>query len=126
VKRGRPKGSGRCAKDDMTIIHAVLQVWNTRLDVRLRSSDSSRNVFAIAAKSLHRSESATRKAFDEAWARRMGNEYKPSMERRRVMMRLMLEMAGKPLPRRWRREPFVPSGDRDSDPETPRLVWIQE
>ena len=122
MTRGRPKGSGRTAEEDMAIIHAVLQVWNTRLDVKLRTSDKKRNVFAIAGKSLHRSESATRTAFDEAWARRMGYEWKPSMERRRSLMRMMLEMTGRPLPRRWRREPFVPMGDRDSNLDVPQFL----
>jgi hypothetical protein len=98
----------------MAIIHAVLEVWNTSLDVRFRTKYERRNVFSIVAKRLHRSPSALRKAFDEAWGRQCPYETKPSWERRQRVIRMHLRMQGKSLPRTWREPVFVSRGDSDS------------
>ena len=110
MKAVRKRGT---AEQDMVVIHTVLQVWNTRLDVGFRTGDRSKrlNVYLIAARSLHRSESAIRKAFTAAWARQCPYERMPSAESRRRNLRLWLRMAGRKLPRSWREEPFVPRGD---------------
>jgi hypothetical protein len=141
--RGRPRGTASTPERDREIIDAVMKVWNRHvqrntqaglisevLRLSFRSNDPARNVFAIASKSvthlgLNRSVAGFRKAFDAAWARQCPNERKPSVERRKVYIRMCLRMQGAKLPRRWREPPFVPDGDRDSNPNTPRLIWAE-
>jgi hypothetical protein len=135
VKRGRPRGTASTPEQDLAIIDAVMQAWSPRdlqtmLRRSFRSNDPTRNVFAIASQSLtshrlNRSVSRLRAAFNEAWERQYPHEPKPSVERRRACIRMHLRMQGAKLPRRWREPVFVSSGDRDANPNTPRLIWAE-
>jgi hypothetical protein len=120
-KRGRPRGSKTTPEQDWRLIRAVLKAWSLSLGATMRGGDDRRNVFAIVGRRFHRSESATRKAFDAAWARQCPHERKPNWQSRGAVMRMCLRMiiavepkaAGRKLPRSWREEPFVSPGDRD-------------
>jgi hypothetical protein len=122
-KRGRPRGPTTTPAQDWRLIRAVLKVWSSSLAATMRGGDDRQNVFEIVGRRLHRSSSATRKAFDAAWARQCPHERKPNWQSRRAAMRVRLRMLiaivepganpDRRLPRSWREKPYVSPGDRD-------------
>lgn len=91
-------------KDGRWQLVSVFGEVGPRADVK--EFGTGANVFDIAAMGLKRagivlSRSALRKAFDAAWQRQCPLEQKPSMARRRASLKVFMEMAGQPLPRRW-------------------------